>query len=303
VSPPEVVRIDPAKGHVALSAFNAERVARLDWQPVEHFTFTSRRGRPIHSLLVKPANFDPAKKYPLFVLIHGGPHTMWRDQFFLRWNYHLIANGKAGTDPAAGRDGYVVLLTNYSGSTGFGERFAQAIQNDPLKGPAEEINEAADVAIRKFPFVDGARQCAGGASYGGHLSNWLQGTTTRYRCLVSHAGLVDLRSQWGTSDSVYHREVNVGGPPWSDAPLWRTQSPLTYAAKFRTPVLVTVGEKDFRVPLNNTLEYWTVLQRRQVPSRLVVFPNENHWILNGENSRYFYRELADWLARYLHGGG
>ena len=130
----------------------------------------------------------------------------------------------------------------------------------------------------------------------------MQATTTRYRCLVSHAGLLDLRSQWATSDSVYHREVNVGGPPWGGSSLWRTQSPLTYATKFRTPVLVTVGEKDYRVPLNNTLEYWTVLQRQQVPARLVVFPNENHWVLNGANSRFFYGEIANWLAKYLHGG-
>ncbi|MFO0511159.1 MAG: alpha/beta hydrolase family protein, partial [Gammaproteobacteria bacterium] len=110
----------------------------------------------------------------------------------------------------------------------------------------------------------------------------------------------DLRSQWATSDSIYHREVNVGGPPWSDAPLWRTQSPLTYAEKFRTPTLVTIGEQDYRVPLNNQLEYWTVLQRLRVPSRLVVFPTENHWILDGENSRYFYGELDAWLAKHLH---
>jgi dipeptidyl aminopeptidase/acylaminoacyl peptidase len=302
ISPAEVVRIDPAKGHTALTSFNASRVGQLDWSPVEHFTFT-HGGRSIHNMIVKPANFDPSKKYPLFVMIHGGPHTMWRDQFFLRWNYHLIANGTAATDPAAARDGYVLLLTNYKGSTGFGEKFAQAIQMDPLKGPAEEINHAADVALKKYSFLDASRTCAGGASYGGHLSNWLQASTTRYDCLISHAGLVDLRSQWSTSDSVWHREVNVGGPPWGGSSLWRTQSPFTYAAKFQTPVLVTIGEKDYRVPLNNTLEYWTVLQRQQVPSRLVVFPTENHWVLSGENSRVFYREIADWLAQYLNGSG
>jgi dipeptidyl aminopeptidase/acylaminoacyl peptidase len=291
VSPAEVVRIDPAKGHVALSDFNAARAAEIDWQPVEHFWFTSSRGRKIHNMLVKPPGFDPLKKYPLFVMIHGGPHTMWRDQFFLRWNYHLIA-----------RPGFVILLTNYSGSTGFGEKFAQSIQGDPLKGPGEELNQAADEAIRRYSFVDGSRQCAGGASYGGHLSNWLQASTTRYRCLISHAGLLDLRSQWSTSDSVYHREVNVGGPPWSNSPLWRTQSPFTYATKFRTPVLVTIGEKDYRVPLNNALEYWTVLQRQQVPGRLVVFPDQNHWILTGEDSRVFYREIQDWLTKYLLAG-
>lgn len=291
VSPAEVVRIDPAKGHVALSNFNGARAAEIDWQPVEHFWFTSSRGRKIHNMIVKPPGFDPAKKYPLFVMIHGGPHTMWRDQFFLRWNYHYIAE-----------PGFVILLTNYSGSTGFGEKFAQSIQFDPLKGPGAELEQAAKEAISRYSFIDGSRQCAGGASYGGHLSNWLQATTTHYRCLISHAGLLDLRSQWATSDSVYHREVNVGGPPWSGAPLWRTQSPLTYAEKFRTPVLVTIGEKDYRVPLNNSLEYWTVLQRQQVPGRLVVFPDQNHWILTGEDSRVFYGEIRSWLSKYLLDG-
>jgi dipeptidyl aminopeptidase/acylaminoacyl peptidase len=287
VNPPEIVRINPRGGHRALSTFNSEAAAKLDLAPVEDFWFDSARGARVHSMLVKPAGFDPAKKYPLFVLIHGGPHIMWRDTFFTRWNYHLIA----GTDR-------VVLLTNYTGSTGFGAAFAQGIQGDPFEGPANEINQAADVAIERFAFVDGTRQCAGGASYGGHLSNWLQGTTTRYRCLVSHAGLVNSEAQWGTSDTIYGREQNAGGPVWERGGVWVTQNPMLKATAFKTPVLVTIGEQDFRVPLNNTLEYWSLLQRQQVESRLLVFPDENHWILKGENSRTFYRELDAWLDRW-----
>ena len=203
-SPAEVALINPQNGKaLVLTRFNAARVARLDLPQIENFWFTSSRGKRIHSFVVRPPGFDASKKYPLFVVIHGGPHGMWRDQFFIRWNYHLLA-----------APGYVLLLTNYSGSTGFGEAFARSIQGDPLKGPADEINEAADAAIREFSFIDGSRQCAGGASYGGHLSNWLQATTTRYKCLVSHAGLVNLEAQWGTSDTIYSREVNMGGPPW-----------------------------------------------------------------------------------------
>ncbi|MFM7798943.1 MAG: alpha/beta hydrolase family protein, partial [Planctomycetota bacterium] len=287
--PPEVVRIDPARrGHEALTAFNIERVGPLDLAPVKHFWFTSRQGRRIHNMLVLPPGFDATKKYPLFVVIHGGPHTMFRDQWVLRWNYHLLAS-----------PGYVVLLTNYSGSTGFGEAFAQTIQGDPLRSAGDEIDEAADIALRDNAFIDASRQCAGGASYGGHLANWLQATTTRYRCLVSHAGLINLESQWGTSDTVYGREINNGGPVWEQGPVWREQNPIRYAAQFKTPTLVTIGEQDFRVPLNNSLEYWTVLQRQQIPSRLVVFPDENHWVLKGENSRLFYKEIHDWLARWL----
>jgi dipeptidyl aminopeptidase/acylaminoacyl peptidase len=288
VTPHEVVRIEPRRGgHRAISAFNSARAAELDLRPVEHFWFESERGARIHNMLVKPAGFDPARRYPVFTLIHGGPHIMWRDTFFVRWNYHLIA----GTDR-------IVLLTNYTGSTGFGEAFAQGIQGDPFAGPAKEINQAVDVAIERFGFIDGERQCAGGASYGGHLANWLQGTTTRYRCLVSHAGLVNLESQWGSSDSIFHREQNAGGPVWERGPVWVEQNPMLKAANFRTPVLVTIGELDFRVPINNVIEYWSLLQRQQVESRLLVFPNENHWILGGENSRTFYRELEAWLDRW-----
>jgi dipeptidyl aminopeptidase/acylaminoacyl peptidase len=134
----------------------------------------------IHNMIVKPANFDPNKKYPLFAVIHGGAANMWRDQFVLRWNYHLLA-----------QPGYVVLLTDYKGSTGYGEEFARAIQGDPLKGPGDEVNEAVDEAVKKYSYVDGSKLAAGGASYGGHLANWLQATTTRYKAIVSHAGEMD----------------------------------------------------------------------------------------------------------------
>ena len=288
-APGEIALVSPAGGRaLVLTKFNAQRAAQLDLPPIENFWFTSSRGKRIHSFLVRPPGFDASKKYPLFVVMHGGPHGMWRDQFFVRWNYHLLS-----------APGYVLLLTNYSGSTGFGEEFARSIQGDPLKGPADEINEAADAAIKEFTFIDGSRQCAGGASYGGHLANWLQATTTRYKCLISHAGLVNLEAQWGTSDTIYSREVNLGGPPWEQGSVWRDQNPIRYAAKFRTPALVTVGENDFRVPLNNSLEYWSALQRMQVPSRLIVFPDENHWILKGEDSRLFYAEVSAWLARWL----
>ncbi len=289
ISPPETVRIDAATGERrVLTSFNTERTAAIDWQPVREFWFESRRGRRIHNLIALPPDFDPARKYPLFVLIHGGPHAMIKDQFFIRWNYHLLA-----------QPGYVILMTNYSGSSGFGEDFAQAIQGDPLAGPAEEINQAADEAIRRYPFIDGGRQAAGGASYGGHLTNWLAVTTTRYRALVSHAGLYDLKTQWTTSDIVYSRERNLDGPPWDGSGAWHDQSPFWRSAKLKTPLLLTFGEKDFRVPYNNGLEFWTVLQRQRIPSRLLLFPDENHWILKGENHRYFFQEVHAWLGKYL----
>jgi dipeptidyl aminopeptidase/acylaminoacyl peptidase len=289
-SPFEVVRIDPdTKTHKNLTEFNKWTIAELDAQPARQFWFTSKKGRRIHNLLILPPGFDENTKYPLVLFIHGGPHSASTDNFHLRWNYLMMAS-----------KGYVVLLTNYTGSVGFGEQFARAIQGDPLQTPGDEINQAADEAIKRYPFIDTTRVAAGGASYGGHLSNWLQATTDRYACLYSHAGLISLEGQWATSDSIYHRERNNGGPYWAGSKIWRQQSPFTYAANFKTPVLVTVGETDYRVPLNQTLGYWSILKRQQVPSRLVVFPRANHWIMNGEDNRYFYEELLGWLAKHLY---
>jgi len=289
INPPEIFLLDiETKTQKPLTSFNAEQVAKIDWLPLRHFWFTSKAGKRIHNMIALPPNFDERKKYPLLVVMHGGPHSMWRDNWGLRWNYFMLT-----------RPGYVVLLTNYSGSTGFGEAFAQSIQGDPLKGPGNEINEAADEAIRLYAFIDGTRQAAAGASYGGHLANWMQATTTRYKALIAHAGLINLESQWGTSDTIYSREIANGGPVWDQGPIWREQNPIRYAKNFRTPILVSVGENDFRVPLNQTLENWSVLQRMRVPSRLLVWLDENHWILKGENSRYWYQEVYGWLKKYL----
>ncbi len=289
IDPAEIVRIDPqAKRHRHLTKAAVDKAAALDWQPLQHFWFTSSRGRRIHNMIALPSGFEPSRKYPLLVEIHGGPASMWRDQITLRWNYHLLA-----------KPGYIVLLTNYSGSTGFGEEFARSIRFDPFEGPANEVNEAADEAIRRYNFIDGSRQAAAGASYGGHLANWLEATTTRYRALVSHAGLVNAEVQWGTSDSIYHRELMAGGPPWQQTETWRSQNPIRRAGNFKTPMLLSVGERDYRVPLNNTLEMWSALRRMRVPSRLLVWPDENHWILDGENSRVFYQEVHSWLGKWL----
>jgi dipeptidyl aminopeptidase/acylaminoacyl peptidase len=293
--PAEIARIDPATNSMkGLTTFNDSRVANLDLPALEHFAFTSAKGRLIHNLIVRPARFDPAKKYPLFVVLHGGPAPQFKDAWGIRWNYHLLAS-----------PGYVLVLTNYTGSSGYTEEFGQAIQNDPLKGPADEINQAADEAIKRYAFIDASRQAAGGASYGGHLANWLQATTTRYKCLISHAGLVNLETQWATSDGIYHRELNNGGPIWEQGITWREQNPVrlvgNHAKKtgWVTPMLLTVGENDFRVPANNTMENWGYLQRLQIPSKLIVFPEENHWITKGEDSRFWFGEVHAWLAKWL----
>ena len=292
VSPQEVVSIDPAAHqHANLTHFDTDTAASIDWQAPQHFYFTSAKGRNIHNMIVLPPAFDPNKKYPLLVVIHGGAASNNPDQIGLRWNYHLLA-----------APGYVILMTDYTGSTAFGEKFAQAIKLDPLKTPGDELNQAVDEAIHRYSFIDGSRMCAAGASYGGHLANWLEATTTRYKCIISHAGEVDLATQWGESDYIYEREVTNGGPPWAGNPIWREQSPLTYGANWKTPMLLSIGERDFRVPIGNTLENWATLQRMHVPSRLLVWPDAWHWITKPEDSRHFYEEVHQWLAKYLKDG-
>lgn len=291
VNPMEIVRIDPkARRHSNLTNVNTALAKTIDWASPEHFWFTSSAGARIHNMIVTPPAFDPAKKYPLMVLMHGGPASSNADQIGLRWNYHLLASA-----------GYVVLLTDYTGSTGYGEAFSRAIKLDPLRGPANEIDQAVNEAGKRYPFIDTANACAGGASYGGHLANWVEAATTRYKCIVSHAGEVDLLTQWGTSDFNYGREIASGGPPWGDSKVWRDQSAITYAKDWKTPMLLTAGERDFRVPMANTLETWSTLQRMQVPSRLLIFPDAWHWIVKPEDSRQFYREVQGWLAHYLKG--
>ncbi len=288
IMPAEIVMLNANDNHTALTKFNEVALSSLDLVPTEVIWFTSSRGKKIRSLVVKPAGFDAAKKYPLFVVIHGGPAGAWKENWGYRWNYQLLA-----------KPGYILLLTDYTGSTGYGEKFSQEIQYDPFRGPANEINEAAADAIKCFSYIDASRQACGGASYGGHLANWMQATTTHYKCLISHAGLVNSLSQWGTSDGIYGREVMNGGAPWLQTKTWKDQNPYKFASNFKTPMLVTVGELDYRVPVNNSIENWHILQRQKVPSKLIVFPEENHWILKAENSRFFYNEVQAWLGHYL----
>jgi dipeptidyl aminopeptidase/acylaminoacyl peptidase len=286
--PPELMRISAAGARGALTSFNADRVAQLDTPEPVHFWFTAKNGKRIHNVMFLPPKFDASRKYPLLVFPHGGPNSMSKDAFSTRWNNYYLAS-----------PGYVVLETNYTGSTGFGEKFADDIEKDVLRGPAQEILEGIEEAIRRYPYIDASRQAAAGASYGGYLMNWFNGHTTQFKCLVNHAGAINNESQYGVNDGGIDRELRMGGPIWEKGGQWMDQSPIRYSGKFRTPTLVTQGELDYRVPVNESLTTFKVLQRLKVPSRLVVFPDEGHWILKGENSRAHMQEVLGWLAKYL----
>ena len=288
--PPEIVTVTPGRGiDKRLTSFNAARLAQLDLPEPIHFWFTAKNGKKIHNLLVPPPGLDPSKKYPLVVFPHGGPNSMSKDSFTTRWNYHLL------TSP-----GYVLLMTNYTGSTGFGEKFADDIERDVLRGPGRELLEAVDEAGKRYPYIDLTRQAAAGASYGGYLMNWFNGQTNQFKCMVNHAGAVNNESQYGINDGGLERELRMGAPIWEFGKgQWNDQSPIRYSQNWKTPMLITQGELDFRVPLNESMTTYKILLRRKVSARIVFFPEEGHWILRGENSRKHMDEVLAWLKQWL----
>ena len=287
--PTEIVRVDAGTGtHTLLTDANRAVLDALDLPKPEHFWFTAKNGKRLHSVIYFPPQLDRSRKYPLLVMPHGGPNAMDGDNFSTRWNAHLL------TAP-----GYVLVQTNYTGSTGFGEKFADDIERDVLRGPALEVLEGAQEAIRRYPFIDANRQAALGASYGGYLMNWFNGHTTQFRCLVIHAGASNNESQYGVNDGGIGREWRMGGPVWEGKGQWMDQSPFRYAAKWKTPALITQGELDFRVPLNESITTFKLLQRQGIRARLLTFPDEGHWILKGENSRRHLAEIHAWLKHYL----
>jgi dipeptidyl aminopeptidase/acylaminoacyl peptidase len=289
VQPAEIVRVNAAAGsHKLLTDFNAGRVAAIDAPAPVHFWFTAKNGKRIHNVMFLPPKFDAAKKYPLVVFPHGGPNSMSTDAFSTRWNSYLLAS-----------PGYVVLETNYTGSTGFGEKFADDIEKDVLRGPADEILEAVTEAVKRYPYIDGTRQAAAGASYGGYLMNWFNGHTNQFKCMVAHAGAINNESQYGVNDGGIDRELRMGGPIWEKGGQWNDESPIRYSGNFKTPTLVTQGELDYRVPINESMTTFKILQRLGVPSRLVVFPDEGHWVSKGENSKLHMQEVLGWLGKYL----
>jgi dipeptidyl aminopeptidase/acylaminoacyl peptidase len=288
--PGQIVRFDPAtKSYKALTSFNKEKLAQLHLPNPEHFWFTAKNGKKIHSVIVPPPVVEAGKKYPVVAFPHGGPNSMSADGFSTRWNYHLL------TSP-----GYYLVMTNYTGSTGFGEKFADDIERDVLRGPALETLEALTEAAKKYPQMDMTRQCAAGGSYGGYLMNWYNGTTNQFKCLVNHAGAVNNESQYGLNDGGIDREWRMGAPIWETGKgQWFDQSPIRYSKNWKTPMLVTQGELDFRVPVSEAMTTFKLLQRLQVPARFVIFPDEGHWILKGPNSRKHMEEVLGWLKKYL----
>lgn len=288
--PNELFALNTATGKARqLTRFNDAEVAKLELGKVESYWFTGANGEQVHGWLVYPPKYDAAKRYPLVQLMHGGPHTMNRDSFSYRWNTHVLA-----------APGYIVTWVNRHGSTGFGEKFAQSIINQWGDMPFEDIMKSTDFLLKKLPNIDATKLAAAGASYGGYMAAWVAGHTDRFQCIINHAGVNSSYAQYAT-DAPHGFPQVMGGTPWDNVEGLQKQNPMYYAKNFKTPMLILHGELDYRVPYGNGLELYGVLQAMGVPSRLVVYPNENHWILTPQNAIYWHWEMQSWLSRHIGG--
>lgn len=273
-----------------LTHHNDAILAGLKMNAPETFWFEGAGGTRVQAMMIRPPDFDAAKKYPLLVLLHGGPQTMWSNAWGYRWNAQVFS-----------APGYVTLMINRRGSTGYGQKFTDEITNDWGGKAYVDVMNGIDYAISKYKFIDGTRMAAAGGSYGGYMADWIATHSGRFKAIISHAGVYDKVAMYATEE-LWFEEHDMQGTPWSNPESYRKWAPVTYAGelgKFKTPTLVIAGERDFRVPYTQSLEFFSALQRQGVPSKLAVFPDEGHWILKPQNSQFWYKTFLDWLAAYL----
>ena len=289
VSPPEIYRASAGDAMVQpLTHANEGWVSSIDFAQPESLTVTAAGGK-VQYWLIKPPNFDPSKKYPIVFLIHGGPQGVWGDAWSTRWNPSLWA-----------AQGWVVAAPNPSGSTTFGQPLVDRITTDWGGLVMTEI-DAVVAAVAKLPYTDSTRMGIAGASYGGYAVNWILGQTNKFKAAVSHDGVFNLESMSMATEELWFTEWEFGGRPWD--PKTRAQfakwSPHLHAHKIKTPTLIITNELDFRVPVDQGLQMFTVLRRNGVPSEALVFPDEGHWVLKAANSRYWHESVFGWLKKYL----
>ena len=281
-----VLAATPDAKPARVTRFTEPVMSRLALGEVRELTFDGAYGESVQMFVVLPPGHEPGKKYPLVQVIHGGPHGISADAFHFRWNGQLFA-----------APGHVAALVNFQGSTSWGQDFAKRIQGAHGDRPFDDVMRATDVLIASG-LVDPERMAAAGGSYGGYMAAWIAGHTDRFRCIVNHAGVYDTLSQYA-SDVTQGRSASYGGEPWDGLDAIDRWNPARFAGGFRTPMLVLHGERDFRVPVTQGFECYGVLKARGVPARLVVFPDENHWVLKPRNALLWNREVQGWLKRWL----
>ena len=276
-------------GQTRIEHFNDAITDQWDLGAVKSITYKGADNDDVQMWIVYPPGFDAKKKWPCLMMIHGGPHNAITTDFHYRWNAHLFAS-----------KGYVVAIPNFHGSSGFGQKFTDSITGDMATKPFIDVMKATDT-MEALPYIDKNRTTAAGASYGGYMMAWLNGHTDRYKAMVCHAGVYNWHSMMA-SDFVRSRERPLGAMPWGDQTKIDKQNPQRFAANFKTPTLVMHGEKDYRVPVTQGMEYYNTLRIKGVPTRFVYFPDENHWVMKPQNSRLWHREFFAWLEKHVGSG-
>lgn len=265
-------------------------LSQVEMNEPESFWFQGAESTEVEAMLIRPPQFSTSQKYPTLVLLHGGPQTMWSNAWGYRWNAQVFSGA-----------GYATLMINRRGSTGFGQKFTDEITNDWGGKAYVDVMKGIDAAIARFPFIDKSRMAAAGGSYGGYMADWIATHTDRFKAIISHAGVYDKVSMYATEE-LWFEEHDMHGTPWSAPENYKKWAPSTYAedlGKYKTPTLVVAGEKDYRVPYTQSLEFFNTLQRQGVPSELLIFPDEGHWVLKPQNSQLWYRTFLGWLATYV----
>ena len=271
----------------ALTHMNDALLSTIDMQPLESFTFKGANDEAVQGFMVKPPGFESNKKYPLKFLIHGGPQGAWGNSWTYRWNAELFA-----------ANGYVVVMINFHGSTGYGQKFTDSISGDWGGKPYVDLMKGLDYVEKTFPFIDKNREAALGASYGGYMANWLLGHTNRFKCIVSHDGMFNTETAFGTTEELWFPNWEFKGPPWKQRELYRKWSPQEYAQNFKTPTLVIHGQNDYRLDVSQGFDLFTTLQTLKVPSKMLYFPDEGHFVLKPQNSRLWYKTVNDWVDQW-----
>ena len=289
----------PVRGTISATAvkpithLNDAILAQLDEGKLEDFWFTAKDGTKLQGFLIRPPGFDAAKKYPVKFLIHGGPQGAWGDDWSYRWNAELFA-----------ANGYVVVMINMRGSTGYGQAIVDGVNGDWGGKPFTDLMEGLDYAEQHYPFIDKTRECALGASYGGYMANWVEGHTDRFKCIVSHDGMFNPESAYGTTEELWFNEWEFKGRPWdyygkpdAENP-YRKWSPMLAAKNFKTPMLVVHGQLDYRLDVSEGYQMFTTLQRLKVPSKMLYFPDEDHWVLKPQNARLWWKTVNEWVDEW-----
>ncbi|HEX9253840.1 MAG TPA: S9 family peptidase, partial [Ignavibacteriaceae bacterium] len=275
-----------SNAYAQITYFNKKLTEEVDIRPAEQMWVEGADGVPVHVFIVKPHNFDEYKRYPLIINVHGGPQMQWMDSFRGDWQVY----------PGSG---YVVAFFNPHGSTGYGSKYTEAISKDWGGKVYEDVMKVTD-ALEKLRYVDSDRMGAMGWSFGGYMMNWLQGQTKKFKCLASMMGIFDLESMWGSTEELWFANWDLGGQPLNSE-LYKKYSPSNYVQNFSTPTLIITGEKDYRVPYTQSIQYFTTLRSLGIDSRLIIFKNDGHWPNNVKSMPLYYNAHLEWFHKYLDG--